>query len=137
MGVPVIAMPGCVVTVRHTTSHLHNAGLDEFIAQTPTDYKAKAVEFASDLPKLASLRASMRGNVTFPFCTLRCSIIHSTARRCIPTDVAKLVRTTEEELFWMDKVTLLASDCLEVLGKIRARLRYFKSLWARHYSFMP
>ena len=60
MGVPVIAMPGCVVTVRHTISHLHNAGLDEFIAQTPTDYKAKAVEFASNLPKLASLRASMR-----------------------------------------------------------------------------
>jgi len=64
MGVPVIAMPGCVVTVRHTISHLHNAGLDEFIAQTPTDYKAKAVELASDLPKLASLRASMRDRIS-------------------------------------------------------------------------
>jgi protein O-GlcNAc transferase len=69
MGVPVIAMPGNVVTVRHTISHLHNAGLDELIADTPSNYKALAVELASDLPRLADLRATLRDRISHsPLC---------------------------------------------------------------------
>jgi protein O-GlcNAc transferase len=64
MGVPTIAMPGAVVTVRHTISHLRNAGLDEFIAETPAGYRALAVELASDLPRLANLRATLRERVS-------------------------------------------------------------------------
>ena len=60
MGVPLITLRGERFVGRMGASILTAAGLDEFIAESPDDYVAKAVALASDLPRLAALRAGMR-----------------------------------------------------------------------------
>jgi protein O-GlcNAc transferase len=63
MGVPILTLKG-----NHYISHLgesimHNAGLSDWIATSEDDYVAKAIHFASDLPRLAALRAGLREQV--------------------------------------------------------------------------
>jgi protein O-GlcNAc transferase len=60
MGVPVITCPGETFASRHALSHLANGGLTETIAGTLEEYVELAVSLAGDLPRLASLRASLR-----------------------------------------------------------------------------
>ncbi|WP_049753511.1 FkbM family methyltransferase [Alkalilimnicola ehrlichii MLHE-1] len=60
MGVPVITCPGPTFAGRHAASHLHNSGLDQFIAADFHDYKQIAVETAGDIEKLEALRAGLR-----------------------------------------------------------------------------
>ena len=43
---------------------MHSLGLEEFIAADTEDFVRRAVALASDLPKLASIRASMRERMT-------------------------------------------------------------------------
>ena len=42
MGVPVITLPGKAFAHRHAASHLHNAGLADWVADTPEKYLAIA-----------------------------------------------------------------------------------------------
>jgi len=63
MGVPVITMPGRHVSVRHSVSHLLNAGLPELIADGPADYVTRAVRLASDVEQLAAMRTTLRQRV--------------------------------------------------------------------------
>ncbi|MGB8409896.1 MAG: glycosyltransferase, partial [Gallionella sp.] len=63
MGVPVLSLQGDRFLSCTAGSIAHNAGLPEWIAAGQDDYVSKAVAFASDLPKLAALRAELRSRV--------------------------------------------------------------------------
>lgn len=60
MGVPCVALAGTDFRSRRGVSHLLNLGLPEQIAQTPQEYVDIAVRLAGDLPRLATLRDSLR-----------------------------------------------------------------------------
>jgi protein O-GlcNAc transferase len=61
MGVPPVTLVGTRPCGRLVASVLHNAGLPELIAQSPNEYLRIAVDLATDLPRLAALRAALRG----------------------------------------------------------------------------
>lgn len=63
MGVPVITYPGKTFASRHSTSHLTNAGLAEFVAEDRDGYVRLAVEWAGRVPELAELRRRLREQV--------------------------------------------------------------------------
>jgi len=60
MGVPTIALRGQTAVARGGVSILSNAGLPDWIAETPQQYVSIAVDAARDLPRLAALRAGLR-----------------------------------------------------------------------------
>ena len=63
MGVPVLSLQGDRFLSRTAGSIAHNAGLPDWVAADEDDYVAKAVTFASDLERLARLRAGLRAQV--------------------------------------------------------------------------
>ncbi len=69
MGVPVITLAGQVHAARVGVSLLTHVGLPEWIATSPTHYVELARAAASDLPRLAALRATLRERMrTSPLC---------------------------------------------------------------------
>ncbi len=60
MGVPVVTLAGRTAVGRGGVSLLSNIDLPELIARTPEEYVKIAVELASDPPRLAFLRATLR-----------------------------------------------------------------------------
>lgn len=69
MGVPVITLSGETFAGRHSTSHLSNVGLREFIAETQDDYITVSTDLARDLDRLETIRASLRERMTAsPLC---------------------------------------------------------------------
>jgi predicted O-linked N-acetylglucosamine transferase (SPINDLY family) len=69
MGVPVITCPGETFASRHSLSHLSSVGRTETVAKDFDEYVDLAVTFATDLPRLASLRVSLRQQmVDSPLC---------------------------------------------------------------------
>ncbi len=69
MGVPTITMPGETFASRHSTSHMSNVGLTDWVAADLDDYVAKARQLAQDVPPLAALRAGLRARVkASPLC---------------------------------------------------------------------
>jgi predicted O-linked N-acetylglucosamine transferase (SPINDLY family) len=60
MGVPVVTLAGRRAVGRAGVSILSNAGLPELIARSPQEYIRIASSLASDLPRLAELRATLR-----------------------------------------------------------------------------
>jgi len=60
MGVPVVTLVGDTVVGRGGLSQAKNLGLDLLCADSPDDFCARAVALASDLERLASLRATLR-----------------------------------------------------------------------------
>ena len=60
MGVPVITLAGDRAVGRGGVSLLSTVGLPELIAPTPQEYVTLATTLAHDLPRLASLRQSLR-----------------------------------------------------------------------------
>jgi predicted O-linked N-acetylglucosamine transferase (SPINDLY family) len=63
MGVPVLSLQGDRFLSRTAGSIARNAGLPDWVAADQDDYVAKAVAFASDLGRLAALRAGLRQQV--------------------------------------------------------------------------
>jgi predicted O-linked N-acetylglucosamine transferase (SPINDLY family) len=63
MGVPTVTMPGETFASRHSTSHLSNAGLSDWVAADEPDYIRLALLKASDLAGLARLRTELRERV--------------------------------------------------------------------------
>jgi protein O-GlcNAc transferase len=63
MGVPFITLAGRPSVGRLGSSALHGAGHPEWIAHSEDEYIDKAVSLASDLPKLAALRAGLRAQI--------------------------------------------------------------------------
>ncbi|HTN93643.1 MAG TPA: tetratricopeptide repeat protein [Gallionella sp.] len=63
MGVPTITLAGETLLARQGASLLTAAGLEQWVAASEEEYVAKAIAFASDLPKLAALRAGLREQV--------------------------------------------------------------------------
>src|SRR5205807_6175514 len=60
MGVPVVTLVGQTAVGRSGASLLRNLGLPELIARTPDQFVECAANLATDLPRLAQLRASLR-----------------------------------------------------------------------------
>jgi predicted O-linked N-acetylglucosamine transferase (SPINDLY family) len=60
MGVPTVTLVGDTVVGRAGLSQAKNLGLDELVAESPDDFVARAAALASDLERLASMRASLR-----------------------------------------------------------------------------
>jgi predicted O-linked N-acetylglucosamine transferase (SPINDLY family) len=60
MGVPVVARVGQTIVGRGSLSQLNNLGLPELVARSDEEFARTAIELASDLPRLAALRASLR-----------------------------------------------------------------------------
>jgi predicted O-linked N-acetylglucosamine transferase (SPINDLY family) len=63
MGVPTVTLVGRTVVGRAGLSLLHNLALPELAAQSPDQYVAIAAGLAGDRPRLASLRAGLRGRL--------------------------------------------------------------------------
>ena len=63
MGVPVITLAGKVHVSRVGVSLLSSIGLKEFIANSPEEYIAKAVDLADNPDKLAQLSANLRSQL--------------------------------------------------------------------------
>jgi len=69
MGVPTITCPGEIFGSRHSTSHLSNVGLADWVTGSVEDYIEMAVARAGDLAALAALRADLRDRVrASPLC---------------------------------------------------------------------
>jgi len=69
MGVPVIARRGDRFLSHLADSILNTVGLPDWIADSDDDYIARAVAFASDLPRLATLRGKLRAQIlASPLC---------------------------------------------------------------------
>ncbi len=64
MGVPTLTLSGDTLLSRQGTSILTTAGLADWIAQTPDEYVKKALQFATDVASLASLRNGLRERVS-------------------------------------------------------------------------
>ncbi len=60
MGVPVVSLAGETAAGRAGRSILSNIGLTDLIAQTPEQYIQLAANLAHDLPRLATLRSTLR-----------------------------------------------------------------------------
>jgi len=60
MGVPVVTLVGQTVVGRAGLCQAMNLGLPELVARSPDHYVELAVGLATDLPRLAGLRASLR-----------------------------------------------------------------------------
>jgi predicted O-linked N-acetylglucosamine transferase (SPINDLY family) len=63
MGVPTVTLPGEIFASRHSTSHLSNAGLADWVTASVDDYIEMAVARASDPASLAHLRSGLREQV--------------------------------------------------------------------------
>lgn len=72
MGVPVVTWPGQTFAGRHATSHLTNAGLTQFIADSREAYIELAVQWSSRIDELAALRSTLRHRMlASPLCNAR------------------------------------------------------------------
>jgi protein O-GlcNAc transferase len=60
MGVPVVTLAGTTHVARVGASLLTHLGAPEWIAQSPEDYVKRCIALATDLPKLAGIRAGLR-----------------------------------------------------------------------------
>lgn len=60
MGVPILSLAGETRTSRQTASVLGVAGLQQWVCTSQDELVEKAVAWASDVPRLAALRAGMR-----------------------------------------------------------------------------
>ncbi|MBF0426203.1 MAG: tetratricopeptide repeat protein [Magnetococcales bacterium] len=69
MGVPVVTLTGKTFCGRHSTSHLHNAGLPQFVTGTREAYVDTIVRLADNREALARLRAGLRAQMArSPLC---------------------------------------------------------------------
>ncbi|MCW3476512.1 tetratricopeptide repeat protein [Limobrevibacterium gyesilva] len=69
MGVPTVTVPGETFASRHSTSHLSNVGLADWVAADRAEYERLAVRWAGDLAALAQLRQGLRARVkASPLC---------------------------------------------------------------------
>ena len=60
MGVPVVTLKGARFASLHSTSHLRNVGLPEWVADSPQQYIDLVKDWARRLPELSTLRAGLR-----------------------------------------------------------------------------
>ena len=63
MGVPTLTLGGRQPAGQAGCQPAQAAGLAEWVANSKEEYVAKAIALASDLPKLAALRAGLRSQV--------------------------------------------------------------------------
>ena len=64
-----MTFPGKTFAGRHSTSHLHNAGLPQFVAIDLADYAALAIRWSQQRKELAEIRSTLRPQMTkSPLC---------------------------------------------------------------------
>ncbi len=72
MGVPVITLTGQNFCGRHSTSHLANVGLPEFVTSSTEEYARAALALAQDPERLRNLRSGLRERMAAsPLCDAR------------------------------------------------------------------
>lgn len=94
MGVPLITLAGETYSRRASSAMLLHMGLKELVAETPSEYVAKAVELAYNRPLLNTLRS-----------TIREKLVNSSL-----CDVAGFVKELESALrgFWQEECAAFA-----------------------------
>lgn len=60
MGVPVVTLAGEIFASRHSTSHLCNIGLADWVCDSVSEYIATALAKSSDIDDLAAMRSALR-----------------------------------------------------------------------------
>ena len=68
MGVPCVTLEGKSALERAAGSVLRRLGLPEFVTQSEEEYVQKVVALASDLPRLAEVRRTLRQRVREKLC---------------------------------------------------------------------
>ncbi len=69
MGVPVITLTGHTFAGRHSTSHLSNVGLQEFVTKNAEQYVAVATALTRDSNRLQGIRSTLRSRMAAsPLC---------------------------------------------------------------------
>ncbi|SHG04672.1 methyltransferase, FkbM family [Fodinibius roseus] len=63
MGVPVVTMPGPTFAGRHSTTHLVNAGLQQWVTDSWVEYTEKVVALAKDRDTLGATRQRLREQI--------------------------------------------------------------------------
>jgi protein O-GlcNAc transferase len=63
MGVPVVTLRGATAFARNSVGLLSEAGLEQLVARSPSDYVAAAAELAGNLTQLSEMRAGLRERV--------------------------------------------------------------------------
>jgi FkbM family methyltransferase len=63
MGVPVITLPGPTFAGRHSTTHLINAGLEQWVTDNWEEYTEKTVALAKDRDRLKKWRSKLRNQL--------------------------------------------------------------------------
>lgn len=63
MGVPVVTLPGEAIVSRAGLSQLRNLGHADLVARDADDFVRIAITLATDLPRLATLRATLRAEM--------------------------------------------------------------------------
>lgn len=63
MGVPVITMPGPTFAGKHSTTHLTNAGLEQWVTESWEEYTDQAVALANDWDELEKWRLKLRDHL--------------------------------------------------------------------------
>lgn len=63
MGVPVVTLAGETFAARHSTSHLSNVGLTDWVTMTKNNYVERVIAATEDLDGLARLRDGLREKV--------------------------------------------------------------------------
>lgn len=69
MGVPVVTLSGPTFAARQSLSHVSNLGLGELAAESVDDYVEKAVQWGTNLERLATIRSQLRERMRLsPLC---------------------------------------------------------------------
>ena len=69
MGVPVVTLPGETFASRHSTSHLCNVGLSDWVAGDLAEYREMAIARAKNVAALGELRRGLRARMkASPLC---------------------------------------------------------------------
>jgi predicted O-linked N-acetylglucosamine transferase (SPINDLY family) len=140
MGVPVITMPGTTPISRQSAAILEEIGLTGLVAGSPEEYVAAAVGLASSLPRLSTLRSSLRdllGSSRLADSRAFASNLESIYRHiCSVDEEDACPRPDDDEVVKLEQVAEQCYDAnqtqrtKEILDHLpRSRRKSFRSRW--------
>ena len=109
MGVPVVTKPGPTFAGRHSTTHLINAGLEEFVTDTWDSYAQKVVELANDLERLSELRNELRDQVKNRLCMMANDLVRTCHLHLEPFGTSGWMGMKTENQKWQSHIDVEAA----------------------------